>query len=228
MGIRKLAAALAMALGLMAGPGAGGAGAAEPALDVLDAHVSYIASFYVTTGDKGTYRGQVWHMPGRERRDYQTSGGGQILMIRRDLDAAYLMKPSGRWYVGLGLRAVGALAGGLDAMQVERRKVREETVAGVRATRWAVHASSPKGRFDGDIWTSREGIVVKLAGTVVAGTDEPSAVEMGLSGLKVVDVDPITFELPKGWFGMDLRSVPAEKIEQAVESLRPMLESRKN
>ena len=224
MGTRTLAAVLALAAFLLGRA----AVAAENALDVLDARVSYIASFYVASGDKGTYRGQVWHMPGKERRDYQTTGGGQILMVRRDLDAAYLLKPSGKWYVGLGLKAVGALAGGLDAMQVERKKLHDETVAGVKATRWSVHATSPKGRFDGDIWTSREGIVVKLVGMVADENGMASPVEMGLSNLKVVDVDPVTFDLPRGWFGMDLRSVPPEKIQQAVESLKPMLEARKN
>lgn len=198
--------------------------AAEPALDLLDARVPYAADFTVTSG-RGTYTGQVWHMPGMERRDFATAAGGQALIVRRDQDAAYLLKPAGRWYVALGLRAVGVLAGGIDAMTAERRKVRDETVGGIPATRWKVKAGGPRGGFDGEMWTSRDGIVVKAAGRLGDGADaEP--VEMALSGLKVGPVDARLFELPSGWLGMDLRKVPPEKVEQALEGLRPMLQGR--
>ena len=69
-----------------------------------------------------------------------TSGGGQSVLLRRDTDSAYLMKPSGRWYVGLGFQAVGALAGGIDALTVDRRKLGEENVGAIRATRYKVAA----------------------------------------------------------------------------------------
>ena len=61
--------------------------AAEPALDVLDAPVPFTAHFYVSS-DKGDYQGQVWHVPGRERRDFDTAGGAQAVLLSRDGDAA--------------------------------------------------------------------------------------------------------------------------------------------
>ncbi|WP_173980557.1 hypothetical protein [Magnetospirillum sp. UT-4] len=204
----------------------GPAVAAERALDLLDAPVAYTADFYVT-GPKGTYRGTVWHAPGRERRDFDTQGGGQTLLLRRDTDSAYLMKPSGKWYVGLGFSAIGTLAGGLDKLVVERTRLGEDVVAGIKATRYRITAAGPKGgRFDGEGWFSRDGVLVKAAGTATDGQGRRSDVETGLSRLKLGRVDERVFELPSGWFGMDLRSVPAERIEQAVESLRPLLEGR--
>lgn len=198
--------------------------AVERAIDLLDVPVSYTADFYVSSA-KGTYRGTLWHAPGRERRDFDTDGGGQTLLLRRDTDAAYLMKPSAKWYVGLGFRAVGALAGGIDALSVDRRRVGEESVGAIRATRYKVAAAGPKNsRFDGDAWFSREGILVRARGTVTDGQGRSQPVETGLSRLKVGKVDERMFELPSGYFGMDLRSVPPERIEQAVESLKPMLE----
>lgn len=200
------------------------AGAVERAIDLLDVPVSYSAEFYVTSA-KGTYRGSLWHAPGRERRDYDTSGGGQTLLLRRDTDSAYLMKPSGKWYVGLGFTAVGALAGGIDSLSVERHRIGDENVAGIRATRYKVAANGPKNsRFDGDAWFSAEGILVRAKGTATGPDGRRQPVETGLSRLRVGRVDERMFELPSGYFGMDLRSVPPEKIEQAVESLRPMLE----
>lgn len=200
--------------------------AAERALDLLDAPVSYTADFAVSS-DKGTYHGTVWHAFGRERRDFGTQGGSQTVLLRRDTDSAYLMKPSGRWYVGLGFQAVGALAGGVDNLWVERKKLREESVAGIRATRYKVAATGPKGtRFDGDAWFSKEDILVRASGQMTDGNGRRADVETSLSNLKVGRVDERVFELPAGWLGMDLRSVPPERIAQAVEGLKPLLEGR--
>lgn len=211
---------------MVAAPLGAARAAAERALDLLDAPVPYTAEFYVSSA-KGTYRGSVWHAPGRQRRDFDTQGGGQTILLRRDTDSAYLLKPSGRWYVGLGFKAVGALAGGLDKLVVDRQPMGEDKVAGMRATRYKIAATGPKGsRFDGDAWFTREGIMVKAAGVAVAPDGQRQEVETGLNRLKLGKVDERMFELPSGYFGMDLRSVPAERLEQAVEGLRPMLEGR--
>ncbi|HSV29113.1 MAG TPA: hypothetical protein VLL76_06125 [Candidatus Omnitrophota bacterium] len=200
------------------------AAAREQALDLLDAPVPYTAQFRVAS-DRGVYHGTVWHAPGRERREFDTQGGGQALLLRRDTDSAYLMKPGGRWYVGLALSAAAGLAGGLDGMIVKRTRVKDDTVAGIRATQYRVDATAAKGgRFDGDAWFTKDGIMVKAVGTVHTPGGKRMPVETSLSGLKLGAVDERKFELPAGWLGMDLRSVPAERLEQAVESLRPMLE----
>ena len=202
------------------------AGASEAALDMLDAPVAYSAQFYVA-GEHGTYHGSVWHRPGRERRDWDTADGGQALLLERGNDSAYLLKPNGRWYVGVGLRAAASLAGGLDGMMVERHKLAEEDVDGLHAIRYRVSASSGKGgSFDGDAWFSHQGILLKAAGTLTLPNGHASPVETGLSQVKVGRIDDARFDLPKGYFGMDLRSIPPDRLQQAVESMKPMLELR--
>ncbi|KIL98316.1 hypothetical protein CCC_03599 [Paramagnetospirillum magnetotacticum MS-1] len=204
----------------------GSALAAEPALDLLDVPVSYAAAFSVTSS-RGTYHGRVWHAPGLERREVATTGGGQGILIDRKADSATLLGLSGKWYVGLSLRAAAGMVGGLDAWQANRTRLRDETVGGLRATRWKTLAEGPKGGFSGDIWTSRDGIVVKAVGVLSSADGDDSPVEMTLSDVRVGPVDRQMFDVPKGWFGFDLRQVPPDKVVQAVESLRPMLEGRK-
>ncbi|CAA7625731.1 conserved exported hypothetical protein [Magnetospirillum sp. LM-5] len=200
--------------------------AAERALDLLDPAVSYTADFTVSS-DKGTYSGLLWHQPGRERRSYMTKGGSQTILIRRDLDSAWMMKPSGKWYVGLSLRALGVIAGGIDNLTVSRTPLGDEDVNGHRTTRYRVVGQGPRGgRFDGDAWFTREGIMIKAAGTLTDPDGRHIPVQTELSRLMIGRVDPKNFELPSGWMGMDLRSVPAESLAQALESLKPLLEGR--
>jgi hypothetical protein len=221
MMIRFLTVLIALAVSL-----SGAAHAAERALDLLDVPVAYSADFTVSS-DKGTYGGRMWHQSGRERRDFETKGGAQSILIRRDLDAAWLLKPSGKWYVGLGFKAVGAMAGGVDQLTVERTRTGEDWVNGHRAQRYKVQGNGPRGgRFDGDAWFSREGIMVKAEGIMTDSEGRKSPVQTELSRIRLGRVDDKLFELPSGWFGMDLRSVPAEGLVKALESLRPLLEGR--
>jgi hypothetical protein len=215
---RVIAATAALVVGSSA------AHAAELALDLLDAPVSYKANFTVSS-DKGTYQGQVWHTPGKERREYATSGGSQALIVRRDTNAAYMLKPSSKWYVGLSLSAVGALAGGLDSWQVDRSREAEETVAGLKATRYKVHATGPKGRFDGNAWFSKEGILVKAAGTVFDGKTE-NEVETSLSNVKLAPVAADQFEPPAGWMAIDLKRLPADQVQSAIEGMRALYDRK--
>lgn len=198
--------------------------AAERALDLLDPAVSYFADFQVS-GDKGRYQGKVWHVPGREKREFSTKGGGQAVLLRRDTDSAYLLKPGGRWFVGLSLSTVGALAGGLDGLMVERSRQGSDTIAGLATTRYKVSGAGPMGsRFDGSAWFTRDGIMMAAKGVLTDGRGRKSEVETALSNVTLGHVDAQIFEPPTGWFAMDLRSVPAERLSQVLETMRPMLE----
>lgn len=213
--------ALVAVMLVMAGPAA-----AENVLDLLDAKVSYQAQFYVDDG-KEIYRGTVWHAPGRQRRDVVTKSGDQILLLRRDTDRAFLMKPSAKWYVGLSLPAAAFLAGGLDSMVVQRSRLKVETVAGLRATKFRIAAIASKGgRFDGDAWFSKDGILVRAKGILTHPNGRAMPVETALEQVKLGAVDEALFDLPAGWFGLDLGTIPAENIGSVLESMRPMLGGR--
>ena len=201
--------------------------ATERALDLLDVAVSYSADFTVES-DQGRYNGKVWHMPGREKRQFVTRDGEQALLLRRDTDSAYLLKPGGKWYVGLGLSAVGSLAGGIDQLTVERTRLGQGSVAGLAAIHYRVKALGPKSsRFDGEAWFSaKEGILLRAKGVLRDARGGENEVETTLSNVRLTALDESVFEPPQGWFGMDLRSVPAERIAQVLETMRPMLQGR--
>ncbi len=196
----------------------------ERAIDLLDVPVPYTADFYVKS-DRGHYRGTVWHARGKERREFETEGGSQAVLLRRDTNTAYLMKPANKWYVGLNFQAVSSLAGGLDNLMVERKRMDSETVNGIRATRFQVSTAARGARFEGDAWFTGEGVLVKAEGMLTDAKGRTNRVETGLTNLRLGRLDDKTFELPGGWFGMDLRSVPPEQVEKTIQSLKPLLES---
>jgi hypothetical protein len=211
----------AVALGIWAGP----VRADEGALDVLDAPLSYRADFSVSS-PRGVYHGKVWHRPGHERRMVETRDGEQAVLIDRAKDAAYLIGKNGSWSVGLSLSSAAALIGGIDSWRVERSRIGEERVGTIRATRWKALAQGPRGQFDGEIWTSHEGIIVKADG-VISSSDVPSqAVSMILSDLKTGPVDPALLDLPQGGMALDLRQVPPDQVVRTLERLKPLLEGR--
>jgi hypothetical protein len=105
--------------------------------------------------------------------------------------------------------------------------VGEDNVAGLRATRYRVAATAGHaGRFDGDVWFSKDGILVKATGTLTGPDGRAGRVETSLSDVDVGQVDEAMLTLPAGYFGMDLRSIPPERLQQAVEGLKPLLEGR--
>lgn len=202
----KMLPALAILLPLLAGPVAAVQAAPMPAADVLDAKVDYSADFYVKS-DKGTYSGKVYHSAGKDRREFATSGGGQVLLLRRDTNNAYMLTPHQRFYVGMTYQQVSALVGDIEAMDIERTSMGDDTVAGVPTTRYEVSGTSPQGgRFVGDMWFTQDGILMKALGTVTFNGKE-TPVETGLRNLRRGHIDPMQFELPADYKGLPLQGL---------------------
>ena len=183
------------------------AGGAETALDLLDSPVAYTATYRASDG-KGVYTGKVWHEPGRERRDFETNGGGQAVLLRRDMDAAYLVKPSGKWYVAVGFHAALSLAGGLDGLTVIRKKIGPETVEGHQTTHFHIVADTVEG-------TETEPGGKKVQVTLIQSNISIGAVEDG------------RLDVPQGYMGINLKTVTPENLAQAIQSITPLLGGKK-
>ena len=209
------------------GGGVAWAAGAEVALDLLDAPVAYRAVYRASDG-KGVYGGKVWHEPGKERRDFDTSGGGQSVLLRRDLDAAYLMKPSGKWYVAVGFHAALSLAGGLDSLSVVRQKMGQETVEGQKATRYHITADAKGGRgFVGDLWSLPSGIPIKVEGTETEPSGKITTVSLIQEHIVAGPVETGILDVPQGYMGINLKTVTPENLAQAIQAITPLLAGKK-
>ncbi|MTJ81889.1 MAG: hypothetical protein F8N37_12855 [Telmatospirillum sp.] len=197
----RLIKAVALVLAGLAGL-AGSAGAATvPIEQYLDAPVDYTADFFVVSG-KGRFQGSAVHAPGRGRWDFDASGGRQTLLLRRDTNQAAMVWPERKWYLSTSFQAIAGLIGGFDGATVDSRSAGQETVSGEPVTRYDLSgASSGGGNFRGRVWMTRDGIMMKLSGTVTFNGKD-SKVETGLSHLLRVKAAPAAFRLPADYTGL--------------------------
>lgn len=171
---------------------------AMSALDLVDAKVDYQADYSLTSG-KQHFHGMVIHAPGRERYEFTTGSGQQVLLLRRDIDEAAMLWPQKRWYMSTTFAMMSTMLGNLGTELLQGREAGIEKFQGETVTRYRVD----KGAFVGDIWRSADGIMVKAAG-VVTYNGSPTAGELVLSNIRRVKADPVLFVRPEGYFGIPL------------------------
>ena len=168
------------------------------ALDLVDAKVDYQAQYALTSGTQH-FSGTVIHAPSRERWEFTTGSGPQVLLLRRDIDEAAMLWPQRRWYMSSTFSMMSSLMGGLGTDLLQGREAGIEKFQGETVTRYHVD----KGAFVGDLWRSSDGILVKAVGTVTYN-GSPTKGELVLSNIQRVKADPALFVRPEGYFGIPL------------------------
>ncbi len=192
--VQRWAATLSLGMALLMAPHWA---QAEPidAFTLLDAPVEYTADYALTQDDQ-TWRGTVIHASGRERRDFTTAFGTQALLLRRDIDQAAVLWPERKWYLSTSLSALTGMLGGSSDFKVDRRADGNEAVGGERCARYRV-----SGIFSGRIWVTRDGILMRAAGSLLLRGRE-RAITTQLTHLRRAAVDVDAFELPIGYHGI--------------------------
>jgi hypothetical protein len=197
MKLRHLLMAMLVALG-------GSAASAQMsialnALDLVDAKVDYQADYALTSGTQH-FHGKVIHAPARERWEFTTGSGQQVLLLRRDIDEAAMLWPERRWYMSTTFTTMSNLLGGLGTDVLHGRESGIERLDGETVTRYHVD----KGAFTGDLWRSSDGILIKAVG-VVTYQGSPTPGELVLSNIHRVKADPSLFVRPQDYFGIPLK-----------------------
>jgi hypothetical protein len=168
------------------------------ALDLVDARVDYQADYALTSGTQH-FRGIVIHAPGRERYEFTTGSGPQILLLRRDIDEAAMLWPQRRWYMSSTFTMMSSMMGNLGTDLLQGREAGIEKFQGETVTRYHVD----KGAFVGDLWRSADGILVKAAG-VVTYNGKPTTGELVLTNIRRAKADPSLFVRPQDYLGIPL------------------------
>ncbi|MBI5420654.1 MAG: DUF4412 domain-containing protein [Deltaproteobacteria bacterium] len=193
-----LAACLAAAVVLTGGlhRAARAAGFAEP-------KVEYSADQYMGVEDK-VIKSKVYHAPGKERMDMDLGEAKQYVITRRDKKLSWIVMPDQKMYIEMSLeegkKGPERQARAINECSVTQKAAGKETVNGVSTTRGDIDMSCPDGtRFSGSMWTTKEGILVKLDAAAKEGSGKKGRLTIELKNLKIGKLDPKVFQVPAGY-----------------------------
>jgi hypothetical protein len=193
------------------------------AANVLDLKTEYSAASAIQT-PKGTQRGRVWRTPVALRHEMADDARGNTVIARLDRKLAWLLVPEQKLAIELGLDNFGLPAELLTGNGIKQTPVGQETIAGRRTTKVRVERAGTQngnGRFDGHVWTTPEGIIMKVVGSG-ENQGRGGTVNMSFSDVKVGQQDPALFELPAGYRRLALVGVDFESLMAGIEQFKAL------
>ena len=167
-------------------------------------HVEYSANATIQN-EEGTMQQHIFVTPTQERKETLTGAGeGAVQIFRYDLKLMWQVMPSERMYME---HSVGGGQGqGSDPSQwtYEDTVMGEETLNGVKVTKYKTIATSTDGKkYGGFSWRTKEGINLKQDLLYKEG-NEKKRMLTELNNLKLGKQDPKLFEIPEGFTKFDM------------------------
>ena len=167
-------------------------------------YVEYSADATIQN-EEGTMQQHIFVTPTKERKETLTGAGeGAVQIFRYDLKLMWQVMPSERMYME---HSVGGGQGqGSDPSQwtYEDTVMGEETLNGVKVTKFKTIATSTAGKkYGGFSWRTKEGINLKQDLLYKEG-NEKKRMLTELNNLKLGKQDPKLFEIPEGFTKFDM------------------------
>lgn len=155
--------------------------------------------------EEGTMKQKIFVTPTKERKEMLTgSGEGAVQIFRYDNKVMWMLMPSENMYMEYSIG--GGPSKGSDTSQwtYEDTVVGEETMNGIRVTKYKTIATSTDGKkYGGFSWRTREGINVKQDLLYKEGNDKKRMLTE-LNNLQIGRQDPKLFEIPDGFTKFDM------------------------
>ena len=155
--------------------------------------------------EEGTTKQKIFVTPTKERKEMLTgSGEGAVQIFRYDSKVMWMLMPSEKMYMEHSI--AGGPAKGNDTSQwtYEDTAVGEETLNGMKVTKFKTIATSTDGKkYGGFSWRTKEGINLKQDLLYKEG-NEKKRMLTELSNLQVGRQDPKLFEIPDGFTKFDM------------------------
>lgn len=172
-----------------------GAGAARAAM-LGDAAIAYSALRTVTVNGR-SYSGMVFHVPGHERHEQEIEGIPEVILLDAAAKEGILLLPGINAYLDF---AFPPLMAELDDPGLRRAPVAQETVNGVRTTKYRIdHRAADGSRAVGFAWISPQGVLMRLDGSFIrAGAENGTSIRMELADLRPGPQDRGLFTMPPG------------------------------
>ena len=168
-----------------------------------DAKVGFSADRLLVI-DGRSYQGKIWAMPGKERHEQSIQAFRPVFLLRGDSPLGEAVLPQLHTVVEF---AVPAELRVLDAKELAKHPVGQETVNGIATTKYAIDETVAEGHATGMLWLSGDGIPMRLAGTFTTTKGKVSSIRWELSHVKIGPQPADLFESPHGY-----SKLPAEAV----------------
>lgn len=159
--------------------------------------VEYSADSTMETEGGMTMKSRVYSAPGKQRIE-MGGADGNVTIMRRDKKVMWQLM--GDMYMEMPM---SQSQDPLD-MDIQQTAVGDETVNGVKTTKYKIIATKKDGsKFGGFFWTTKDGITVKMDLLSKEG-DKKMRMSQELTNLKIGKQDPKLFEIPPGYTKNDM------------------------
>jgi hypothetical protein len=162
--------------------------------------VEYSADQYIGDG-KQMVKSRIFQASEKTRMEFEEGGGQQAIITRMDRKVIWTLMIPEKMYMEIPMGEEEKTRDVRQCSAVSAKEVGKEAVNGISATVSEVEATCPDGSgFSGKVWTTRDGILVKMdAVSKAAGKEREQRVVMEVKNLKIGKQNPSLFELPEGF-----------------------------
>ena len=188
---------------------------AVSAASLPEPKVDYSADSTMETEGGMTMKSRTYYSPGKQRME-MGGAGGNVTIIRRDKKVMWQLM--GNMYMEMSMDQLESPD--LNSMDVEQTVVGDETVNGVKTTKYKMIATKKDGsKFGGFFWTTKDGIPMKMDLLSKEG-DKKMRIVSELTNLKVEKQNPALFEIPAGYTKNDMGAMMGQG---GVPNIREMM-----
>jgi hypothetical protein len=160
-----------------------------------DAQVGFTADRTLVI-DGHSYLGKIWTMPGKERHEQVIQAFHPVFLLRAGSAIAEIVLPQLKTIVQFAMPPELRLLGD---PRLKKHPVGEEAVNGIATTKYAIDETVPEGHATGALWLSRDGILMRLAGSFTRQNGKTATVSWELNHVKIGPQPAALFEAPPGF-----------------------------
>ncbi len=209
---------------LWAGAVIAGVSFATAAPNLLDLKVEYSADTII--GSDTPRHGHLSRTPTAMRHDMDENGQTQTLIVRLDQKTAWMLVPALKLALGTDLDGLTQLSGAASVLgaadKLKPVAVGSETIEGLRATKYRIQMNDVEaGRFDGFVWSTNQGIVLKIDG---AGEQNGrrGTVRIAFRNVRVKHQDASLFEPPAGYRQVTVAPAMISSMMKTMEQVQKL------
>ena len=155
--------------------------------------------------EEGTMQQKIFVTPTKERKEMLSGAGdGGVQIFRYDTKVMWILMPSEKMYMEHSMAGGQGQRNDPSQWTYEDTTMGEETLNGVKVTKYKTIATSTDGKkYGGFSWRTKEGINLKQDLLYKEGNDKKRMLTE-LSNLKIGKQDPKLFEIPQGFTKFDM------------------------